>query len=433
MAAIPGFDSARYALECLKSAGAQKAACDLRIGEKRELNVETDRLTLLRTTFDVSLRLLALTEDRKGTIAVNKLDRSSVQGAARQAVDLARSSEPDPANEIAEAQPAGEFSDGTEQPEQDRMFDRLTEFLRSAKEAYPSTILEQAVLDFTFSRRWFVNSNGVEHAVRQGYYDFWVMFTTKVGEKSSSFNGAGFSARRLERPLRRFARVDPLLADSTRQVETRSFGGKMTGEIIVTPECLDTFLDFLTRSISDYPMITGTSVFKGKLGQRIAPEWFTLRCEPLSEELVSRYFITGDGYRAQDCSVVERGVLATYLLSLYGARKTALERAVNDGSCYVVGPGEVTYARMLARVKRGVLVCRFSGGHPSPNGDFSGVAKNSFLIEDGTVTDALSETMISGNIVSMLSGMQAVSRERVNFGGSILPWALFGGVTISSK
>ena len=33
-------------------------------------------------------------------------------------------------------------------------------------------------------------------------------------------------------------------------------------------------------------------------------------------------------------------------------------------------------------VERGVLLGRFSGGSPSPSGDFSGVAKNSFLIEN---------------------------------------------------
>ena len=98
----------------------------------------------------------------------------------------------------------------------------------------------------------------------------------------------------------------------------------------------------------------------------------------------------------------------------------------------MVAPGERPYDEMVAGVKRGMLLCRFSGGYPSPSRDFAGVAKNSLLIEDGAVTDALSETMISGNIVAMLSDMRDVSRERVSFGAAILPWVQFADVTILS-
>ena len=51
---------------------------------------------------------------------------------------------------------------------------------------------------------------------------------------------------------------------------------------------------------------------------------------------------------------------------------------------------------MVADVEKGVLITRFSGGRPSDNGDFSGVAKNSYYIEDGEVKFPLSETMVSG-------------------------------------
>ena len=56
---------------------------------------------------------------------------------------------------------------------------------------------------------------------------------------------------------------------------------------------------------------------------------------------------------------------------------------------------------------------RFSGGMPGVNGDFSGVAKNSFLIENGKVTTPISETMISGNLAEMLNSIIAVSADTV--------------------
>jgi len=79
------------------------------------------------------------------------------------------------------------------------------------------------------------------------------------------------------------------------------------------------------------------------------------------------------------------------------------------------------------------MMNRFSGGAPSASGEMSGVAKNSFLIENGKVTDALKETMVSFNIVDILANITAVSSERCRNGMTVLPWCCFDGVTISGK
>ena len=54
-------------------------------------------------------------------------------------------------------------------------------------------------------------------------------------------------------------------------------------------------------------------------------------------------------------------------------------------------------------------------------------------IEDGAVTHALTETMVSGNLQDLLMQITAVSRDRVNFGNGRFPYLAAGGVTISSK
>ena len=70
-------------------------------------------------------------------------------------------------------------------------------------------------------------------------------------------------------------------------------------------------------------------------------------------------------------------------------------------------------------------------GNPAPNGDFSSVIKNSFLIEGGTAGQALSETMISGNIARMLHDVVAVSVERIDTGALVLPWLRIGNLHFS--
>jgi len=88
---------------------------------------------------------------------------------------------------------------------------------------------------------------------------------------------------------------------------------------------------------------------------------------------------------------------------------------------------------MIKGIDRGILLNRFSGASPGPSGDVSGVAKNSFMIENGVVTDAISETMVSFNIVDILNTIPAISKERCENGSRILPWTCFDGVTISGK
>ena len=108
------------------------------------------------------------------------------------------------------------------------------------------------------------------------------------------------------------------------------------------------------------------------------------------------------------------------------AQRETFERLIMNG-------GNTSLSDMIKNVKKGLIMNRFSAGSPGVNGDVTGVAKNSFLIEDGKIVGAVSETMFSGNLTEMLLNVRAISEERINDGSSILPWVDFGGVTISGK
>ena len=114
-----------------------------------------------------------------------------------------------------------------------------------------------------------------------------------------------------------------------------------------------------------------------------------------------------------------------------GTNKLNQKRSVNDGGALIVDPGDKTHKEIIKNIEKGILLSRFSGGYPSSNGDFSGVAKNSYYIENGQIKHPVIETMISGNIAQMFMNIRDVSKENINFGDSILPWVSFDGVTIS--
>jgi len=180
--------------------------------------------------------------------------------------------------------------------------------------------------------------------------------------------------------------------------------------------------------------VQGTSRWKDALGTKVADSRLTMRIAPLHPSIVAGERFTVDGYESQDVDLIRDGVLSSFALSLYGSRKTGKARSKNTAFSNIeVAAGDTPLADMIKNVDRGILLNRFSGASPGSSGDVSGIAKNSFLIENGVVTDALSETMVSFNIVDILANIPAISVERCENGISILPWCCFDGVTISGK
>jgi PmbA protein len=241
----------------------------------------------------------------------------------------------------------------------------------------------------------------------------------------------GISALNLHTPFIESGSAKRLLKQSTEQVRTKPVSEKFTGEIVVTPDCLSDFLGFITGDISDGKIISKTSIYKEKLNKQITDSRFTLHARPVSDEITDGYFITDDGYVAENNTIIDNGVLKTHLLSLYGANKTGGKRAVNGGGAFVVDAGEKPKDEIIRNIKKGILLERFSGGRPSADGEFSGVAKNSYYIENGELKYPISETMISGNIQEMFSNIGEISSDRIDFGYSIFPWISFKGVTVS--
>ena len=99
----------------------------------------------------------------------------------------------------------------------------------------------------------------------------------------------------------------------------------------------------------------------------------------------------------------------------------------------VVDAGDKTLDEVISTVNKGIIMGGFSGGEPGVNGDFSGVAKNSFLIENGKIKCALSETMVNGNLAEMFNNIRAISKEQICDGGSVLPYIAVDGIVISGK
>ncbi len=418
-------------LEQVRRAGFDKAVCQVCRDELHELQAENGDINLFRTNFETDISLSGIEDHRKASIRINRSDRSVISDAIDRMKTMVRGTEPDPAHDIAEEQPAEQFLAGPDAPDYDLMYDRVREVQDHVARAWPTLNLRNCGVTFYRRRATFVNTNGVRFESVRGQYRVSVSFSAREGTDTSSMMYTGYSRFELKDEIFATMNIDDLFRQSTEQVRTSPLPRKFEGDLVIAPMCLPSFLGFLTSRISDGPIISGTSVYREAMDELVASKLLTLHSAPVSPEICSGYWVTGDGYKAENSTLIDEGRLCSFLLSLYGEKKTGLTRAVNGGGCYIVEPGQHSFAELIKQVDEGILINRFSGGRPNDRGDFSGIAKNSYYIRDGIIQYPVRETTVSGNLVDLLRSIEAVSKERLDNGTSLYPWIRASGVTAS--
>jgi PmbA protein len=415
----------------MREAGAEHAQARMICSETTEINVQENKITLMRTVFDNSGQLTAITQGKKGSLGVNQLTPEALREAAKTAADMAAVSQSDEANVIAELEDGpAVFEDGPMQGDRNKMMDRLEEFLTALGRDYPG-VKTEGMICFQRGATLYRNTNGVDLETADGQYAFNFIFSATESGVSSSMNYTEAVSRDLDTPLMQQGGLEMLIKQNVEELQAKSLDDKFTGDIILSPICAKDFLSmYVDTFLGTTPLVAGTSVLKDKLGQSVAAECVTVASDPTQPD-VCGYHVTSDGYRAADMTILDHGVLKSFALNQYGALKTGKDRAANAGDMAFFRPGARPYAEMLKDVKRGLLVCRFSGGMPSDSGDISGVAKNSFYIEDGKIAFPVMETMISGNLLEMLKNVREISSDTICNGTVRQPWVRIGDVGIS--
>ena len=256
------------------------------------------------------------------------------------------------------------------------------------------------------------------------------MFGAKDGARSTSFNYTGTCAFEPFERLMEAGGVESLIADTMRSFDPRPVPGKLTGDVIVTPSCAGWVANVLAGALDGYALMGGLTPWEGREGERIAGAEFSLLNRPAGAHVADGSDFDDCGVSTRNVDVIRDGMLETFLTDFFCSRK--LGRPQNAGRRnLVIPPGERGVEALIRETERGIVLGRFSGGVPNHKLDFSGVAKNSFHVEDGEIRYPLIETMVSGNFQDLLTNIRGVSRESIDFGGGAFPWLAASGVTIS--
>ena len=181
-------------------------------------------------------------------------------------------------------------------------------------------------------------------------------------------------------------------------------------------------LNHLFSAVSGSAVYRAASFLTDCIGQKIAPETVTVYDDGTLPGAPGSKPFDGEGLPTRRTTVVEQGVLLTYLLDTYTGRKLGMRSTGNAarsaGEAPIVSPtnffmvpGTATPEEIIASVPSGLYVTGLIGFGVNPvTGDYSRGASG-LWIEGGELTYAVEEITIAGNLRQMLADIEMIGND----------------------
>lgn len=169
------------------------------------------------------------------------------------------------------------------------------------------------------------------------------------------------------------------------------------------------------------------SYLADKLGERIGSEGFSVVDDPTIAWGAGSYSFDGEGVPARRKSIVDRGVLKSYIYDSYTAGKDSVRSTGNSSrggpmwsyrsppsismSNLVVRKGDASTDEMIGETKDGVYL-RTTFDHPNlVTGEFSGLMMESYRIKRGEIGPSIRQATIGISLLDMFSRIDMVGKE----------------------
>ena len=428
---------AEHALTALQHEGADAAQATASRSALTELNITHSEPSLLRSTENHKLSLVGIWDGRKASTELSDLSGIGLDEVARTLRAQAAAAPQDPAHAVSSDQRVA-ITRGPLEADLGALTDAAHDILDFRARETPSMNIEEGSTAHTLAKSYTLTSGGSQLDCTLGWYGLSVFGTARGpgpdGQlRTSSFNyGGGETEDLRSAPASERFGMGDMMRDLTRSVVTQGvtecFGGKFVGDVVLSPMAVATLLGWFQGQVSDLALISGSSMFRDRVGELVASPMLSLASRFDAPGVVA---VSADAFVAAPVQLLAHGRLQTLTPSLYGSRKTGLAHVPTASSGWELQAGSTPLAELLHGVPRGAVVGRLSMGSPAANGDFSGIIKNSFAMDGGIVGTALSETMINGNVAQMLRDVVAVSAERIDTGAWCMPWIRVSGLHFS--
>ena len=212
--------------------------------------------------------------------------------------------------------------------------------------------------------------------------------------------------------------------------------------IVLDPMVAQSILDNIADAVNGDAIYRQSSFLEGKLGEKIAGENVTVIDDGTMPGGFGTTPFDGEGVPTRRTAVIEKGVLKSYLLNTYTARKLKLQTTGNASRGLTGNPGigtgnfflekgERTPQQIIGDIKQGFYVTEFLGfGVNLVTGDFSRGASG-LWIENGELTYPVEEVTVAGNLKSMLENISEIGNDLEFRGATAAPTLRLDGMTIA--
>jgi PmbA protein len=160
-----------------------------------------------------------------------------------------------------------------------------------------------------------------------------------------------------------------------------------------------------------------TTFLVDSLGQAVLPDHIDIHEDPHELKGKGSAPFDDEGVRTQARHIVQSGVVQSYFLSTYSARKLGLRTTGHAGGSQNLRmssrktKASDTLQAMLKKLGRGLFVTELMGqGVNYVTGDYSRGASG-FWVEDGAIAYPVQEVTIAGNLRSMFKDINAIGSD----------------------
>lgn len=165
--------------------------------------------------------------------------------------------------------------------------------------------------------------------------------------------------------------------------------------------------------------IRGSSLYRkasfllDQLGKPVFPSFINIHEDPLLSGGLASCAYDSEGVATSRKDFIQDGVLSSYVLDSYAARKLGMQTTGNGGGVrnLRINSGDQDREGLLKSMQRGLLVTELMGqGVNMVTGDYSRGATG-FWIENGEIQFPVEEITIAGNMKEMFLGLQEVGSD----------------------
>jgi PmbA protein len=433
-------------LTMARAVGASDAATEVSEGSGLSVSVRKGRLENVERNRDKSLGVTVFVGQQRGNASSSDFSRAALEQTVRAAYDIARFTAEDPAAGLPDAQ------DLANADEAGRDLDLFHPWPIDAAAAAAIAKRGEAAA-FATDRR-ITNSEGAGVSAQQSHFFAGNTRGFRGGYASSRHSisvspiagrGAGMQRDAWYSSMRdasELAAPEAIGRYAAERALARLHGRKVgTGEVPVLFESTLAagLIGTYVQATSGGALYRKASFLLDCLGKPVLAPHLDLDEDPHQRKGKASAPFDDEGVRTHVRRIVEAGVVQSYFLSSYSARKLGMRTTGHAGGAQNL---RLTSRRtqpvddlkaMLRKLHRGLFVTELMGqGVNHVTGDYSRGAAG-YWVEGGQIVHPVQEVTIAGNLLQMFKDIQAVGADTYTLGGRTVGSVLIGRMTVAGS